>query len=30
LPPIFISSAEDKRGRDEILSFIEKVRKDNQ
>ena len=30
LPPIFISSAEDKRGRDEILSFIEKVRKDSQ
>ncbi len=30
LPPIFITSAEDKRGRDEILSFIEKVRKDNQ
>ncbi len=29
LPPIFISSAEDKRGRDEILGFIEKVRKDN-
>jgi len=30
MPPIFISSAEDKRDRDEILSFIEKVRKDNQ
>jgi GTP-binding protein len=30
LPPIFISSAEDKRGRDEILSFIEKVRKDSE
>lgn len=27
LPPIFISSALDKRGRDEILKYIEKVRK---
>lgn len=27
LPPIFISSAIDKRGRDEILKYIEKVRK---